>query len=57
MREVMRVEIKNTNGPAMVRAPEAVGRHTAAHGHFGRKELAWERLDATNRWLANARNT
>jgi S-adenosylmethionine synthetase len=53
----MRVEIKNTNGPAMVRAPEAVGRHIAAHGHLGRKELAWERLDATNRLLAIARNS
>jgi S-adenosylmethionine synthetase len=51
------VAIKNTSGLAMIRAPEAVGRHTAAHGHFGRKELAWEPLDATNRLLANARNS
>jgi S-adenosylmethionine synthetase len=28
---------------------------TAAYGHFGRKEFAWERVDATEELLAKTR--
>ena len=28
---------------------------TAAYGHFGRKEFAWERVDATEELLAKAK--
>ena len=28
---------------------------TAAYGHFGRKEFAWERVDATEELLARAK--
>jgi S-adenosylmethionine synthetase len=28
----------------------------AAYGHFGRKEFAWERVDATEELLAKAKN-
>jgi S-adenosylmethionine synthetase len=33
-----------------------VYRKTAAYGHFGRKEFAWERVDATEELLAKAKN-
>jgi S-adenosylmethionine synthetase len=32
-----------------------VYRNTAAYGHFGRKEFAWERVDATEELLAKAK--
>jgi S-adenosylmethionine synthetase len=35
---------------------EPVYRNTAAYGHFGRSEFAWERVDATEELLASARN-
>ena len=34
-----------------------VYRKTAAYGHFGRKEFAWERVDATEELVARAKNT
>ena len=34
---------------------EPVYRKTAAYGHFGRSEFAWERVDATDELLAGAR--
>jgi S-adenosylmethionine synthetase len=36
---------------------QPVYRKTAAYGHFGRKEFAWERVDATEELLAKAKNT
>ena len=36
---------------------QPVYRKTAAYGHFGRKEFAWERVDATEELLARAKNT
>jgi S-adenosylmethionine synthetase len=36
---------------------QPVYRNTAAYGHFGRKEFAWERVDATEELLARAKNT
>jgi S-adenosylmethionine synthetase len=35
---------------------EPVYRNTAAYGHFGRSEFAWERVNATEELLAGARN-
>jgi S-adenosylmethionine synthetase len=34
---------------------QPVYRQTAAYGHFGRKEFAWERVDATEELLAKAK--
>jgi S-adenosylmethionine synthetase len=34
---------------------EPVYGKTAAYGHFGRKEFAWERVDATDELLAKAK--
>ncbi len=36
---------------------EPVYRDTAAYGHFGRSEFAWEKVDATEELLASARNS
>jgi S-adenosylmethionine synthetase len=35
---------------------EPVYRNTAAYGHFGRSEFAWEQVNATEELLASARN-
>ena len=35
---------------------EPVYRNTAAYGHFGRSEFAWEKVNARDELLANARN-
>ncbi len=34
---------------------QPIYRKTAAYGHFGRPEFAWERLDATDELLAKAK--
>ena len=38
-----------------LRLREPVYLKTAAYGHFGREEFAWERLDATEELLARTR--
>jgi S-adenosylmethionine synthetase len=35
---------------------EPIYRNTAAYGHFGRSEFAWEKVDATEELLAGTRN-
>jgi len=35
---------------------DPIYRNTAAYGHFGRSEFAWEKVDATEELLAGARN-
>ena len=39
-----------------LRLREPVYLRTAAYGHFGRDEFAWERVDATDELLVRARS-